>query len=55
MLVKLKHTGMEYEPGDHLAVYPSNLTDNVDVVCNSCLFDSGVDKNTVVSIKTKGM
>jgi len=53
VLVKLKHTGLEYEPGDHLAVYPSNITANVNTVCNSCIFDSGADKNTVVSVKSK--
>ena len=54
MLVKLKHSGIDYEPGDHLAVYPSNHTDNVKVVCNSCIYDTGINEDTVVTIKKKG-
>ena len=54
MLVKLKHSGIDYEPGDHLAVYPSNHTDHVKVVCNSCIYDAGINEDTVITIKKKG-
>lgn len=54
MLVKLRQDDISYEPGDHLGVFPTNSADKVDIVCESCIFDKGVEKNTVVSLQQRG-
>ena len=48
VLVSLKHQGLIYEPGDHLAVFPTNSELMVQKLCDSVFFDNGTTVDTPV-------
>lgn len=50
VLVKLLHDKLVYQPGDHLAVYPTNNNKNVDTLCQRSIFPEGLDEDSALEI-----
>ena len=48
--MSLKHEGLEYAPGDHLAVFPTNSELMVQKLCDSVFFDNGTTVDTPVVV-----
>ncbi|KAF6032728.1 NOS3 [Bugula neritina] len=46
VLVKFQHDQLLYSPGDHLAIFPTNSKDKVEKLCQSCIFEDGMDSYT---------
>lgn len=50
VLVKLKSPKLVYEAGDHLAVFPNNTEDEVNLVASRCMLPMGVSSEDVISL-----
>ena len=56
ILVKLRgntaKTSPEYTPGDHIAVFPENSDDDVELICERVTLPDGVDIDTIIRLLT---
>ena len=56
ILVKLRgntaKTSPEYTPGDHIAVFPENSDDDVELICERVTLPDGIDIDTIIRLLT---
>ena len=56
ILVKLRgntaKTSPEYTPGDHIAVFPENSDDDVELICERVTLPDGVNVDTIIRLLT---
>ena len=56
ILVKLREStvksSLEYTPGDHIAVFPENSANDVDLICKRVTLPDGVNADTIIRLLT---